>query len=274
MKLFITADMEGITGLTDYSFVRQGELNYLRGREIMTDDVNHVIESAYAAGAQEIVVNDSHGKMHNLLIERIHPDVRLITGNVKPLSMVQGLDSSYDAALFVGYHSSAAKKGIMSHTMTNFTHQVYIDDAPVGEIGLNAYVAGYYGVPVILVTGDDQAAQEAEELIPGITTAVVKEQITRSTAICLTPQKSGELLRRQTSEALQNRSRVKPLVPADKPLLRVHFNSNGHAEWANLIPGTEIEGNTPVVRYQAKDMLDAYKTFMAMVNLAKHTTYS
>ncbi|MGC4378148.1 M55 family metallopeptidase [Fictibacillus sp. Mic-4] len=273
MKLYISVDMEGITGLVDSTFVDSSDRNYKRGQQMMTDEVNHVIHSAFENGATNIIVNDSHSKMNNLLVEKIHPEARLISGDVKPFSMVQGLDNSYSGAIFVGYHARASQKGVMSHSMIFGVRNMYINDHEVGEMGLNAYVAGYYGVPVIMVAGDDYAAEEAKKLIPGVTTAAVKETLSRSSALCLSPQKSGELLREKTKEALLHIERVKPLIPPEHPVLGIEFANYGQAEWANLMPGTEIVEGTTIVQFKAKDMLEAYQAMLVMTELAMRTTF-
>src|SRR5699024_9727547 len=112
-------------------------------------------------GCSYIVINDSHSKMNNLLIDELHSDVTLISGDVKPFSMMQGLNDDYDGAMFIGYHARAGSFGVMSHSMVHAVRHFYINDIPLGELGMNAYVAGYYGVPVLLVAGDDQAIKEA-----------------------------------------------------------------------------------------------------------------
>ncbi|WP_066301832.1 M55 family metallopeptidase [Bacillus sp. FJAT-29937] len=273
MKLYISVDMEGITGLADYTHVDSSKHNYERSRKIMTEEANHVITAAFDQGCQEVLVNDSHSKMNNLLIENLHPEAQVVVGDVKPYSMVQGLDSTFAGAVFVGYHARASMKGAMSHSMIFGVRNMYINDVAVGEMGLNAYVAGYHGVPVIMVAGDDRAALEAEQLIPNVTTAIVKETITRSAVKSLTPAKAGELLREKVAEALKNRDLVKPLAPPDNPVLRIEFANYGQAEWAALMPGVEIEENSTIVRYQAKDILEAYRAMLVMVELAMRTSF-
>ena len=274
MKLYISVDMEGITGLVDHTHVDSSKHNYDRGRKIMTQEANYVIEKAFETGCQEVIVNDSHSKMNNLLIEDLHPETQLITGDVKPFSMVQGLDDSYGGAVFVGYHARASMSGVMSHSMIFGVRHMWINDVQIGELGFNAYVAGHYGVPVIMVAGDDGAAREAESLIPNITTAVVKQSISRSAAKSLTPVKAGELLAEKTELAIKNKDKVKPLTPPENPVLRIEFANYGQAEWANLMPGTEIEEGTTIVRYQAKDILEAYQAMLVMTELAMRTTFS
>jgi D-amino peptidase len=274
MKLYISVDMEGITGLVDSTFVDSTKRNYVRGQHIMTNEANHVIETAYQEGCNEIIVNDSHSKMNNLIIEKLHPEAQLISGNVKPFSMVQGLDDSFAGAVFLGYHARASKKGVLSHSMTLEARNMYINDVEIGELGFNAYVAGYYGVPLLMVAGDDQAALEAEALIPGVTTAVVKKHVSRTSALCLTPAKSEQLLREKAKVAIYNREKVKPLTPPEHPLLKIEFANYGQAEWANLMPGTKIEEETTVVSFQAKDILEAYQAMIVMTELASRTSFS
>ncbi|WP_042349189.1 M55 family metallopeptidase [Bacillus massiliigorillae] len=273
MKLYISVDMEGITGLVDRTHVFSDKHNYERGRRIMTKEANVVIESAFVNGCTDVIVNDSHSKMNNLLIENLHPEVKLISGDVKPFSMVQGLDASFGGAVFVGYHARASARGVMAHTMVFAVKKMYINDIEIGELGFNAYVAGHYGVPVIMVAGDDGAAKEAEALIPNIVTTVVKETTSRSSSISLTPLKSAELLRESTAKALANRHLIKPLTPPENPLLTIEFTNYGQAEWANLMPGTQIIEGTTSVTFQAKDILEAYQAMLVMTELASNTTF-
>ncbi|WP_110112294.1 M55 family metallopeptidase [Bacillus sp. CGMCC 1.16541] len=273
MNIYMSVDMEGITGLVDHTHVDSRKHNYERGRAIMTNEANAVINAAFDYGCQEVLVNDSHSQMNNLLIEQLHPDTKLISGGVKPYSMVQGLGETFEGAMFVGYHARASMKGVMSHSMIFGVRHMYINDVAVGELGFNAYVAGYYGVPVLMVAGDDQAALEAEALIPNVTTAVVKETISRSVAKSLTPTKSAELLREKTKLALENKHNVKPLVPPKNPTLRIEFANYGQAEWASLMPGTELEEGTTIVRYEANDILEAYRAMLVMTELAMRTTF-
>lgn len=273
MKLFVSVDMEGITGLPDYTFVDSSKHNYERSRRIMTQETNAIIEGALAKGATEILINDSHSKMNNILVDELHPEASLITGDLKAYSMVQSLDNTYDGAIFAGYHARAGMPGVMSHSMIFGVRTMYVNDVEVGELGLNAYVAGYHGVPVILVAGDDGAAKDAEALIPNITTAVVKESISRSAVKTLTPTKAHALLKEKVAEAIDNIGNVAPLVPPEKPILRIEFTNYGQAEWAALMPGTEIEDGTTIVKFEAKDILEAYRAMLVMVELAAQTKF-
>ncbi|WP_426446812.1 M55 family metallopeptidase [Paenibacillus sp. S-38] len=273
MKLYVSIDMEGITGLADPTFVDSGGRNYRRGQELMTLEANAVADTAFGLGCTEVLLNDSHSKMNNLLIERLHPETQLVTGDVKPYSMVQGLAPGYAGAVFLGYHAMAAKPGVLSHTMIFGVRGMYIGEHEIGELGFNAYVAGYHGVPVLLVAGDDEAAAEAEALIPGVVTAAVKRRISRSSAVSLTPEKSGRLLREKTAEALAARDRIAPLRPPERPVLSIEFANYGQAEWAALMPGTAVEPHSPVVTFAAKDILEAYRAMLVMTELASRTSF-
>src|SRR5690625_1454578 len=274
MKLYLSVDMEGVTGLPDYTFVDSSKHNYERARRIMTQEANAIIESAFRHGTNYVLVNDSHSKMNNLLIDEIYPEAELITGGMKPLSMVESLDDSFHGAIFAGYHAQAGHRGVMSHSVTFGVRNFFIDDLCVGEIGFNAYVAGYYGVPVIMVAGDDRACLEVEKLIPNVVTAPVKQSITRAAVKSLTPKKANELLQRKTIEAIDKRHQIEPFVPPKNPTLRIEFTNYGQAEWAALMPGVEIEPNSCIVKYEAKDILEAYRAMLVMIELALNNTYS
>ncbi|MGE7980210.1 M55 family metallopeptidase [Psychrobacillus sp. NPDC093200] len=273
MKLFISVDMEGITGLPDYTFVESNKHNYERARRIMTQEANAIVEGALSTGVKEVLVNDSHSKMNNLLVEELHPEASLITGDLKPYSMVQSLDESYIGAVFAGYHSRAGQPGVMSHSMIFGVRNMYINDVVIGELGLNAYVAGYYGVPVIMVAGDDGACREAVALIPGIITAAVKQSISRSAVKTLHPQKSQALLKEKVAEAIKKRDEILPLIPPEQPVLKIEFTNYGQAEWAALMPGCEIIEGTTIVKFEAKDILEAYRAMLVMVELAMQTKF-
>ncbi|MBC1413448.1 M55 family metallopeptidase [Listeria welshimeri] len=272
MKLWISVDMEGINGLPDDTFVDSSMRNYTRGQKIMTEETNWVVEEALKAGYDDILVNDSHSKMNNIFIEELHEEARLITGDVKPFSMVQGLDESAEAAVFIGYHSRAGKPGVMSHSMTSGVRNFYINDIAIGEFGLNAYVAGAFGVPVILVAGDDFIASEAKELIPGIETAIVKEAVSRSSAIAFSKAKAEKIIREKVKLALKDK-KAALLIPPENPVLKIEFCNYGQAEWAALVPKTKIIDETTVM-FEAEDIFEAYQAMVAMTELAMKCAFS
>jgi D-amino peptidase len=176
VQIYISADMEGITGLVDALDVQPGGADYERGRVMMTEDVNAAIRGAVAAGATRILVNDAHGPMRNLLPDLLHPAASLVRGRPKPMGMLEGLDGSFEAALCVGYHARAGALGVMSHSfMGHEIEDMWLDEHAVGEIGLVHATAAALGVPVRLLTGDDAACAEVTAWDPGVTTVAVKQ---------------------------------------------------------------------------------------------------
>lgn len=274
MKIYLSVDMEGITSLPDYTYVDERVHNYGYGAQIMTKEANAIIEGALEQGATDVTVNDSHENMTNLIAEQLHPEASLISGGRKPLSMMEAVDSTYDGVVFAGYHARAGMPGVMSHTISMVIRNMWINDVLIGEIGLNAYVAGHFGVPVIMVTGDDGACLEAKEHFPNIVTVPVKETVSRSAMHSRHPEKTRTLLKEKIKEAMEQRGEVEPFVPPKEPVLRVEFNNYGQAENAAQMPGCTIEENTTIVRFEAKDILEAYRAMLVMIRLAGPTTYS
>lgn len=269
MKLFISIDMEGISGIIDVTYCDPVHgINYDRGRKFMTGDANAVIEAALESGVTDILVADSHDNMRNVLLESLHPKARLLSGTSRDYSMMQGLDSSYDAAIFVGYHSRHGMPGVLSHTMSGVIKNMFINGQVVGEFGFNALFAGLCGVPVIMVSGDNFIAEEAKALIPGISTAVVKEAVSRTSAICLSLADAQAELKAKTKEALAKVKEIKPFVVEAPFEMRIEFSHSGQAEMAALVPGSEYHVGSTEVSYQIKDQYEMYKVLRAMLNLS------
>jgi D-amino peptidase len=176
VQIYISADMEGITGLVDAVDVQPGGADYERGRVMMTEDVNAAVRGAVAAGATRVLVNDAHGPMRNLLPDVLHPAAHLVRGRPKAMGMLEGLEGGFDAALCVGYHARAGALGVLSHSfMGHEIEDMWLDEHAVGEIGLVHATAAALGVPVLLLTGDDSACAEMTEWDPGVTTVAVKQ---------------------------------------------------------------------------------------------------
>jgi D-amino peptidase len=159
MRVYVSVDMEGIAGVVHESQTDPTNpvfaSEYGRFRRLMTAEANAAVDGALAAGATKIVVNDSHWFMRNLLAEELNPAAELVSGDPKPRSMVQGIEASFDAALFIGYHARAGTgNAILDHTYADRIHEVRLNGKPVGELGINAAFAGIHGVPVALVSGD------------------------------------------------------------------------------------------------------------------------
>jgi D-amino peptidase len=177
-KVFISVDMEGISGISGPDQLSASGAEYNRSRKLMADDLNAAIRGARAGGATDILVNDSHGSMRNLRPEDLEKGVRLISHSFKRSGMMEGLDETFDAAIFIGYHAKAGSPGgLFAHTGSGVVADVRVNGRSLGEGGLNATVAGWYGVPVVLVTGDDMAIREIGEILPDARTVVVKRAI-------------------------------------------------------------------------------------------------
>jgi D-amino peptidase len=177
-KVFISVDMEGISGISGSDQLSAAGVEYNRSRKLMADDTNAAIRGAVLGGATDIVVNDSHGSMRNLRLEDLEPGVRLISHSFKRAGMVEGLDDSFDAAIFIGYHAQArSPNGLFAHTGSGVVADVRVNGQSLGEGGLNTLVAGWYGVPVVLVTGDDVAVQQVRATATAARTVVVKRAL-------------------------------------------------------------------------------------------------
>ena len=177
-KVYISVDMEGISGISGDDQVNAGAAEYGRSRKLMAEDLNAAIRGALDAGATDILVNDSHGGQRNLLPEDVHPTARLISHSFKRHGMMEGLDDTFDAAIFIGYHAKAdAPRGLFAHTGTGVLRDLQINGRSVGEGGMNAALAAWYGVPVVLVTGDDAAVAEVKESVPRVRGVAVKRAI-------------------------------------------------------------------------------------------------
>jgi D-amino peptidase len=271
MRVYISVDMEGVAGVvhedqTDPTDPRHaGEYN--RFRRLMTAEANAAIDGALAAGAEAVLVNDSHWLMRNLLAEELHPAAELLSGGPKLHSMVEGIDGGFDAALFVGYHARAgAHHAIIDHTYTSLVHEVRLNGHPVGELAINAALAGTYGVPVALVSGDQALAAEARELLgEAIETVVVKHAVGRFAARSLAQVEACRRIRAGAIASLGRRH--EPFRPASPVRLEVEFALTQMADMAELVPGSVRAGGRTLA-YADDDYLEVFRAWRAMYNLA------
>ena len=270
MKVLISADMEGITGVVSGDQVSRKGQDYERSRKRMTAEVNASIRGALSAGATEIIVNDSHASMRNIILDELHPEAQLIMGNVKPLSMMQGIDGSFDAVFFIGYHAKmGTTSAILDHTYSGSQVVSYkINGIELGETGQNALIAGVYDVPVVLVTGDRKVTEEAKEILGNINTVAVKEGISRYTAKTLHPEKAHSLIEKSAKSALERLDEMNPYSVGDGPYtLELELFRSNMADQAVLIPGVERIG-ARTVKYTHQDYLTLYKCFRAIINMS------
>jgi len=244
MKLYISFDMEGITGARYWDDVTEGRGQYPEFRRIGTGEVNAAIEGAMEAGVTSILVRDSHGPARNLLPEELHPNAEYITGWVARNQTMAGLDSTFDAAFLIGYHSKAGTpNGVLSHTyMGRQFRSVELNGEEVGEIGLAAALAGRFNVPIALVTGDVAAVREAQDLLAGVQAVAVKEGLDRFTAKSLSPSESRSLIRDAARRSIEQLQSVAVYRPATPVRLEIELHSISMGTAVSWIPGFERDG--------------------------------
>lgn len=266
MYVMITADMEGIAGVVHGTHTRNTHPEYQRFRKLMTAELNAAIEGALAGGATKVIVNDSHGSHTNILIEDMNPAATLVSGLPVPYFMMQGIGSEVDVVFMLGYHgASGSSPAILEHTLAGTVINVWLNDTKVGETGLNAAIAGAYGVPVVLVTGDQTVVQEARALLGAVETVVVKNALTRTSAECLHPQVAQKLVREAAERAMG--VEIAPYIVEPPVTVRVSFHRALMAELVATLPGSErIDGRT--VAWTGEDMKEAYKAFQTMTGLS------
>ena len=255
VKVFISADMEGVVGVATGEQLGPSGFEYSRFREIMTNEVLAAIEGAREAGATEFVVADSHGNMQNLLIEKLPADVRLVRGSPRPFGMMEGIDDSFDAAIFLGYHSSTTNpEGVRAHTLSSARlADVRVNGRSMTEGGLNAALAGHFGVPVVMISGDDEVVEEVRAMVGEIEGAVVKRAIGFHATETMMPEAAYELIRSRVEAGVERRDSIEPFV-LDRPLtLEVRFKNYRPAEVMSWLPNVE-RADAHSIRFVGKDM--------------------
>lgn len=271
MKVFVSSDMEGTAGIVDWSQCRPGSPAYEAGCALLLAEVNAAIEGAREAGATEIVVNDSHGAMANLPPASLAGEASYLSGRHKPLYMLEGLDSSFDAAFFVSYHGSMGSHGTLSHTYNpRAVAGARLNGTTAGESGINALVAAHHGVPVALVTGDQVAVEEAEPFLPGAVGVAVKQSRTRFAAESLHPAAACRAIRAGAAEAVARVLAGEIPSPAvELPArLEVDWLTADMAEMATWIRGVERCGPRAVA-LAGSDPMELYRRFVACVALTR-----
>lgn len=244
MKVYISADIEGITGLVSWAQCgAQSSEHYdaAFARRMMTHDVNAAIRGARAAGATEIVVKDSHGNSKTLVVEQLEPGVQLISGHGSGIDgMMEGIDASFDCAMLIGYHAMAGTEaGIMEHTYTGGVHRMWIDEMPAGEIAMSVGVAGRYGVPVVAVSSDRAGCDEAAALVSGVETATVKFGFGRYMGRLLHPSETGPLIEEAARRGVSKTSEIEPWRVAEPCAYRIEFNRSEEADFAAKHPAAK-----------------------------------
>ena len=272
MKVYISTDFEGVAGIVDWDQIMVGSHDYDMGRRLLLGELNAAIDGAESAGATEFVVNDSHSSMRNLEPDLIDGQATLITGKHKPMYMMEGLDSSFDAIFFLGYHGSiGASQAVLSHSYNpRAIWEARINGEIVGETAINALVAAHYNIPIALVTGDQVTSAEAERLNPAPHTVTVKRSISRYAAESLHPDLARERIQAGARAALTS---AKPATAPTFPTpttLELTFLTADMADMAAWLRGVEVVGGQPrTIRYTSDQPLDIFRTFVTMVMLTR-----
>src|SRR4051794_17682492 len=275
MKVLISADMEGTCGVTSWVQVMPPEYGsqpsslteYERARLRLTREVNAAVEGALAAGAEEVIVNESHNGMRNLIPEELHESVRFITGSDKELGMMQGVqEEGVGAVFYTGYHARAGTPAApLAHTWTGYVNDVRFNGISTGEYGINAVVAGHYGVPVTLVTGDDKAVAQVQEFLgANVVGVVVKQGYATTSAIHLHPKRAQELIRQGAEEAVRRAADARPWTMPHGCRVEIDFDHQTRADQCLYIPGIERSGNRTVA-FWPKDGLAIIRTWRALM---------
>jgi len=247
MNIYISADIEGITGTISWNQCGRADgqhYDFPFSRRMMTHDVNAAVKGARAAGADRIVIKDSHGNSKSLLVDELEPGVELISGLGSGVQgMMEGIDSSFDAALLIGYHAMAGTEaGIMEHTITGGIHRLTINGEPAGEIALSVAAAGVHGVPVVAVSSDANGCAEVSALIPHVKTAVVKHGLGRYMGRLLHPSTTGKLIEEAAKSGVSGLKSAKTWLPAQPVSIGIEFNRSEEADYCAKLLGAARSG--------------------------------
>ncbi len=269
MKLYISTDFEGVSGVVAWEQALEGQPDYGLGRELLLGETNAAIEGALAAGVTEVVVNDAHNVMRNLDPSRLAGRAAYVSGRFKPLYMMEGLDDSFDAVFLLGYHGSAGTASVLSHTYNpRAISEVRLNGEVTGEAGVNVLVAQALGVPVVLITGDRLTGEEARRFVPGIRVAIVKDSVSRFGAVNLHPDTARDIIRDAAKEAVEAAADADSHPIPTPARLDIRFLTEDMAVMAAWIDG--VERTAPrAVALEDSDTLSLYRRFVAVVFLTR-----
>lgn len=267
MRALISADMEGATGVTCPDDCRPGAPQWDRFRRLLTADVSAVAAGFLDAGVAEVIVNEAHSTMRNILIEELDPRIRLLTGHHKPLSMMEGIKARPDLVAFVGYHAGPGVPGVLSHTFTGFEiHSVTLNGRPMSEGFLNAMLAAEYQARIALVSGDDLTCADAASYAPGAQLVTVKHAVDRYAALCLPPGETGRMLHDAAAAGVATAGL--PPLPEAPYRCAVEFVGTSSAAMAALVPTVERTGDRNVA-FETGRIEDLYRCFLVVAHLGQ-----
>ncbi|MER5808082.1 M55 family metallopeptidase [Streptomyces sp. NPDC002033] len=267
MKILVSADMEGATGVTWPADVLPGTAEWERCRALFTSDVNAAVLGFYDGGADRVVINEAHWTMRNLLLEKLDARAEMLTGRHKTLSMVEGVQhGDVDGIAFVGYHTGAGAEGVLAHTyLANSITGVWLNGLRASEGLLNAHVVAEYGVPVVLVTGDDLTCADAAGYAPQARTVAVKDHVSRYAAVCRTPARTAADIRAAAAEAVALAVRYEP-VRGGPFAVEVEFDAEHLSMAATVVPGVERCAERRIA-YTSGTMFEGIRTFKAVTTV-------
>ena len=279
MKVLISADMEGTAGVVDpvqtaipdrgaHYAIQNNAAEYDWARRLMIGEVNAAVAGALDGGATEVWVADAHGSMRNLLPEALHQEARYVSGSPKLHCMLEGIDATFGAVLCTGYHGQAGTPAsVLAHTYIGVIQDVRLNTTSVGEYGINAALAGHYGVPIAMISGDDTVVMQARSLLgPDLVGIEVKRALGTYAAIHVHPEKARAAIQQGAAEAVRRAPRLARFVPQTPIRLEVEVVNPHLADLASLIPSIARTGPRTVA-WEAGDMLTAFRTWRAMLNV-------
>ncbi|MBY0123181.1 M55 family metallopeptidase [Bacillus sp. S/N-304-OC-R1] len=272
MKIYISADIEGISGVaTIQQLVNNSE--YQRFRKLMTEEVNAAIRGAHNGGANEVVVADGHGNMSNIIIEDLDPRARLVSGNNRVMCQLEGLDETFDGIIFIGHHGrESASQAVISHTLAGIcVKEIMINNKVVGETEMNALVAGSLKIPAIFISGDDQYVSEVKETLPDVESVVVKYARDRLAAELIHPQVVHEEIEKRVACSLKKANEIKPITMEGPITFEIEFKGPQQANMTTTLPTVQKISSTRI-KFTCDDMITAYKHMWGCVIIAMAAT--
>lgn len=262
LKVFISVDMEGVAGVIHWEDVSRSGKDYHLFRKLMTEEANAAINGALAAGATEILVRDSHGSARNILPDLLHSEAQLLRDwSGSPFSMMEGIDKTFDAVIFIGYHARAGTpNAVLKHTMTGTIFNAVLNGKKMPEAGINGAIAGHFNVPVVMVAGDLAITKQAQELFGDIEVVSVKEGIGKA-AKMLHPKKAQEMIKEKVVRALGRLKDFRPYKPNPPYTLEVTYTDENIVNRASWYPGAKRTGDRSVA-FTSNDFIEVLKFFM------------
>lgn len=269
-SIYLSCDMEGTAGVCSWKQCDPSDAHeYPIYRDYMTREVRAAIEGARDAGARNVIVNDSHWSMRNLLLHELpeDDDLRVVSGAPKPWSMMQGIDAHADAVFFTGYHAQAGEPATLAHTFSEAIYSVSVNGTPCSEALLNAALAGTYGVPVVLVTGDRTIVDATTRAMPWVVGVAVKDAVGYTSVNSMTPRAACEAIRAGAREAVERIAAAKPFVFPAPYELTIETGQVEHADFIELMPGFERIGGR-AVRFRCGEYPQLLAAFIAATRIA------